>query len=163
MDIAYFDKIKSEIRSGEGKHIEFKETISLCVRENERKEYIETAILKTLCGFLNSDGGVLLVGVKDNGIINGIDHEVDKFYKRSNDEYLKKIRNMVHSKIGIDLSEFLDWNIHDIDGKKVLRFVIVASKKPVFFNKTDFYIRTNPATDKLEGEQLVSYIRQHFP
>jgi len=161
--LGLIDKIKSEIRSGEGKHIEFKETIALCMRENERRDYVETSILKTICGFLNSDGGVLIVGVNDFGVINGVDHEMNKLYKNSNDEYLKKVRNMIHSKIGMDLSEFIDWNIHDIDGKKVLRFVIKASKKPVFFNKTDFYIRTNPATDKLEGEQLVSYIRQHFP
>lgn len=161
--LGLIDKIKSEIRSGEGKHIEFKETIALCMRENERKDYVETAILKTICGFLNSDGGVLIVGVNDFGVINGVDHEMNKLYKNSNDEYLKKVRNMIHSKIGIDLSEFLDWNIHDIEGKKVLRFVIKASKTPVFINKIDFYIRTNPATDKLEGEQLVSYIRQHFP
>lgn len=157
------DKIKSEIRNGEGKHLEFKQTLSLCLREKQKKDYVEHAILKTLCGFMNTDGGVLLVGVDDGGLIVGVDREMKMLYKSSSDEYFKKIRNMVDANLGIENSSFIDWKLHDIDEKLVLRFEVRQSTRPVFVKKNEFYIRTNPATDKLDGEEMITYIRQHFP
>jgi hypothetical protein len=157
------DKIKSEIRTGEGKHLEFKQTLSLCMREKQKKDYVEHAILKTLCGFMNTDGGVLLVGVDDDGLIVGVDREMKMLYKSSRDEYFKKIRNLVDANLGIENSSFIDWKLHDVDEKSVLRFEVRQSTRPVFLKKSEFYIRTNPATDKLDGEEMITYIRQHFP
>jgi hypothetical protein len=157
------DKIKSEIRTGEGKHLEFKQTLSLCMREKQKKDYVEHAILKTLCGFMNTDGGVLLVGVDDDGLIVGVDREMKMLYKSSRDEYFKKIRNLVDANLGIENSSFIDWKLHDVDEKSVLRFEVRQSTRPVFLKKNEFYIRTNPATDKLDGEEMITYIRQHFP
>jgi hypothetical protein len=156
------DKIKSEIRSGEGKHLEFKQTLSLCVREKQKRDHIEHQILKTLCGFMNTDGGVLLVGVNDDQLIIGVDDEMKMLYKSSKDEYLKKVRNLVHAHVGIENSSYIEWDIHNVDGKSLLRFDVKKSTKPVFLKKTDFYIRTNPATDKLVGEELITYINQRF-
>jgi len=160
--LSVVDKIKSEIRSGEGKHLEFKQTLSLCVREKQKKDHIEHQILKTLCGFMNTDGGVLLVGVNDDQLILGIDDEMKLLYKSSKDEYLKKVRNLVHTHVGIENSSYIEWDIHSVDGKSLLRFDVKKSTKPVFLKKTDFYIRTNPATDKLVGEELITYINQRF-
>lgn len=157
------DKIKSEIRGDEGKHVEFKQTLSLCVREKQRKDYIEHTILKTLCAFMNTDGGILLVGVDDDGLIIGIDNEMKALYKSSKDEYYKKIRNLVSAHLGIEKSSFIDWKLHDVEGKLVLRFEVKRSTKPVFLKKNEFYIRTTPATDKLDGEEMITYIKQHFP
>jgi len=36
------------------------------------------------------------------------------------------------------------------------------SEKPCYLDGKDFYVRTNPATDKLEGPKLVNYIKNHF-
>ena len=156
------DKIKSEIRGGEGKSLEFKQTLALCIREHQRKDYVEQAVLKTLCGFMNTEGGVLLVGVDDDGLITGVNNEMKSLYKNSKDEYLKKVRNLIDANLGIENSSFVDWNIHDIDGFSILRFEVKASSKPVFLRKTDFFIRTNPATDKLDGEEMLNYIKQRF-
>jgi hypothetical protein len=64
--------------------------------------------------------------------------------------------------VGIENSSYIEWDIHSVDGKSLLRFDVKKSTKPVFLKKTDFYIRTNPATDKLVGEELITYINQRF-
>jgi hypothetical protein len=46
--------------------------------------------------------------------------------------------------------------------KHVLIVECQQSKKPIYFEGRDFYVRTNPATDKLEGPKLVDYIQNHF-
>jgi hypothetical protein len=33
---------------------------------------------------------------------------------------------------------------------------------PCFLDGNEFYVRTNPATDKLDGPKLVEYVRNHF-
>lgn len=54
--------ILDQIAQGEGQYLDFKEVIT-----NKLK------IAKTLVAFANSNGGSLLVGVKDNGRIKGVD------------------------------------------------------------------------------------------
>ncbi len=52
---------------GEGETLEFKQTL------NDKYK-----IAKTLCAFANTRGGVLLVGVKDNKTVVGVDPEEEK-------------------------------------------------------------------------------------
>lgn len=56
------------IQNGEGQKLDFKETIS-----SKQK------IARTIVSFANSEGGKLLIGVKDNKTIVGIDAESEKF------------------------------------------------------------------------------------
>lgn len=56
----------------------------------ELKEKYTDTIAKEIVSFLNSDGGKILIGVKDNGIVIG----VDKI-----DEVLRKISDIITSQI----------------------------------------------------------------
>lgn len=61
-------ELKSLIAKGEGVHLDFKFRI-----DDQRK------IARTLAAFANTDGGTLLIGVKDNGKIAGVNPE-EEFY-----------------------------------------------------------------------------------
>ncbi|MCH8519868.1 MAG: ATP-binding protein [Nanoarchaeota archaeon] len=52
------------IALGEGQNLEFKESFS----SNDMRRVIKN----TICGFANSEGGKILVGVRDDGSIKGI-------------------------------------------------------------------------------------------
>ncbi|HEX2362807.1 MAG TPA: ATP-binding protein, partial [Jiangellaceae bacterium] len=43
--------------------VEFKSTTRWELRENQPSKAIEDAIVKTVAGFLNTDGGTLLIGI----------------------------------------------------------------------------------------------------
>jgi predicted HTH transcriptional regulator len=60
--------LKNLIQSGESQTLDFK----YCVSDSRK-------IARTLCAFSNSDGGKLLIGVRDNGAIAGIKTE-EEFY-----------------------------------------------------------------------------------
>ncbi|MDE6787331.1 MAG: ATP-binding protein [Muribaculaceae bacterium] len=68
--------------------LEFK-TSAVCPPKNKLKgsaeyepETQKWAILKTICGFLNSTtGGELLIGVRDNGVASGIAHDYNLLYE----------------------------------------------------------------------------------
>ncbi len=60
MDIKYIRKL---IDAGDGINIEFK----------ENKSKLNKDVYKPVCAFLNRIGGHLLLGVKDNGSLLGVD------------------------------------------------------------------------------------------
>ncbi len=57
------DQLYHIIKQGEGVNIEFKEA----------KKNLNKSVFETVCAFLNRTGGHLLLGVKDNGSIEGVD------------------------------------------------------------------------------------------
>lgn len=59
------DDVIHIIQQGEGRKIEFKEA----------KTSIPQSLYETVVSFSNSDGGTILLGVADDGIVNGIDAE----------------------------------------------------------------------------------------
>jgi hypothetical protein len=156
------EKIVNLVDQGETDKIEFKETLSLDVKKNTKEKYIELSSLKTIAGFLNSRGGVLLVGVRDNGEQSGIQEEVDKFYKGANDNFLKHFKNILKTSIGEEFYPYISYEIVSVNGINIFYVACKQSTEPCYLNGQDFYVRTNPATDKLEGPKLVSYVQNHF-
>lgn len=155
------DKVHGIIRQGESKNIEYKETLSLDVRKKTKEKYIEVSVLKTVVAFLNTEGGVLLIGVNDDGDITGIDGEIDKFHKKL-DKFLLHFKNLIKVRVGEEFYPFIEYKPIRVDGKYILKVECKESQSPCYLDNADFYVRTNPATDKLEGPKLVEYVKNHF-
>ena len=155
------DKIRGLIREGESKSVEFKESLSLDLKTGKKAKYIQEASLKTVAAFLNTDGGTLLVGIADDGNISGVNEELSKFYQNKNDKFLLHWKNLLKEHIGEHYYPFVDYRIVEINERKILFVTCKNSPSPCYLNN-EFYVRTNPATDRLEGHKLVEYIRNHF-
>jgi len=162
------DKIRAIVREGETKYVEFKETFSLDIKELRKETYtpkkethIETSALKTVVAFLNTDGGQLLIGVSDNGQILGLDNEINKLHKNL-DKFLLHWKTRLKERIGEEYYPFIEARVIKIDTKDLLIVECKSSKSPCFLDKKDFYVRTNPACDKLDGAKLVEYVKHHF-
>ena len=156
------DKVRAIIREGESKTIEFKETFSLDVRKQTKESYIEHESLKNIGAFLNTEGGILLIGVSDEGEILGVEREIEKFHKKNTDNFLKHFKNLLKGKIGEQFYPFIDHRLVKVDDVHILLVDCKASQTPCYLESKDFYVRTNPATDKLEGPKLVEYVKHHF-
>lgn len=157
------ERINALIREGESKRLEFKSTLSLDLRTQAKEKNIELASLKTVVAFLNSDGGNLLVGVSDDGAILGLNQEINKFYKNT-DKFLLHWKDLLKQRVGEQFYPFIDYRLIDIDGNQVLFVDVKPSPNlPCYLDNIDFYVRTNPATDKLEGPKLVQYVKYRFP
>lgn len=155
------DRVRGIVREGETKRIEFKESLSLDIRTQTKEKYIELEALKTVVAFLNTEGGTLLIGVSDDGRIPGIGPEIEKFHKNL-DKFLLHWKNILKRSIGEQFYPFIDPQVVEVDGKNVLLVECKPSKSPCYLDGNDFYVRTNPATDKLEGPKLVEYVKNHF-
>ena len=78
------------------------------------------------------------------------------------DKFLLHLKNLLKNRIGEQFYPYIDYILTDIDEKHLLVVKCKPSQIPCFLDEKDFYVRTNPATDKLEGLKLVQYIHQHF-
>ena len=131
-------------------------------KKQTKEKYIELSAFKTIVAFLNTEGGVLLVGVADDGNIPGIDIEIDKFHKGNTDKFLLHFKNSLKTRIGEEFYPYIEYKLVPVAENRVLVVKCKESKSPCYLDNSEFYVRTNPATDKLEGPKLVQYVKNHF-
>lgn len=162
--------ILKKISNGESKNCEFKESLSLDVRQSQsnksyqpkKESYIELAVLKTIAGFLNTDGGELFIGVSDDSKVLGIENELIKLHKSSKDKFQLHLKTLIKENIGLGSSNFINLELKTINDKEIIQVSCKKSDEPIYIKDKDFYIRTGPATDKLEGRELVNYTTSRF-
>lgn len=155
--LEYMDKITQ----GESKICEFKSTFSLDLRTKAKDKRIEHSAVKSIAGFLNSTGGTLFIGINDHADIVGLDWEIKKFHK-SQDKFLLYFKDVIKDRIGPKFFTNLKYQILEMFGSPILVIECSPSEQPVWIDKKDLYVRTNPATERLEGPALVEYIEKHF-
>ena len=156
-------RIRRLVRTGESKTLEFKQSFRSDVKRQERRSSLEEGCLKTIVGFLNTDGGELIVGVKDDGEFSGLETEISKFHKGSKDEFLLYLQNKIQNRIGGEYCLYINYELVKVDRNcTVLLVNCKASKKACYLDGKHFYVRTNPATHKLEGPRLVDYVNERF-
>ena len=155
------DKIRQRIYIGENRKTEFKETLSLDINTKQKNKLLEHASLKTITAFLNSEGGTLLIGVSDNQKIVGVEEEIDKFHK-DQDKFLRHIKNLIKRSIGEEFYTYLDTNLIKIDNKVVMVIDVLPSDSEVYLDGKEFFVRSGPSTDKVEGRKLVEYCKRRF-
>jgi predicted HTH transcriptional regulator len=113
------------IAQGEHQQLDFKFEIA-----DSRK------IAKTFVAFANTDGGKLLIGVKDNGVVAGVRSEEEK--------YMAEAAARMYSSPNVKF-DYKEWHI---DGKKVLEVTIPKGKERPYYahneeDKWRVYIRVN--------------------
>jgi len=133
------EKIFRLIKKGESDNLEFKSTLRTNLHINDFDKKIEHATLKTIVAYLNSKGGILLVGVNDEGEVIGI--EKDNF--QTNDKLNLHFTNLLKNTIGNQYLPLINFELVKIDGKHVLRIDCKKSDRPVFLkvDEEEFFIR----------------------
>jgi len=64
------------IAGGESGSLEFKQTMRWDTKLQKRSTEVQRASMKTVCAFLNSGGGTLLIGVADTGKPTGLEDDL---------------------------------------------------------------------------------------
>lgn len=135
--------IEKLIEQGEGLNLDFKFEVSDAAK-----------IARSLVAFANTNGGKLLIGVKDNGIIKGIQSE-EEFYVIEN-----AANNFCKPKVDFSSKE---WSVK---GKKVLEVSIPPSNKaphkaPDKDGKLKAFFRFKDENILASGVQMKIWRKQH--
>ena len=164
---AELDKdIQSIIEQGEGSYLEFKSSLRWDMVEQRINRSLETVILKTLAGFLNSHtGGTLLIGVADNGDVLGLEKDYQTLKKPNQDGFEQTLMTSIATHLGTDLCQFVHVLFHVVDNKDVCRLIISPAPRPVFLeqnNTPKFFVRTGGGTRDLNIQEALDYVHSRW-
>ena len=149
------------LRNGENDAVEFKSTLRTNLHTGSADKRMELSVLKTLAGFLNTDGGMLIIGVSDDGTSVGI--KSDGF--PSEDKMSLHLVNIVKDRMGPGTMTSMNIHFDDHENDRVMVIRCKRSSSPVYVkddNNERFYIRTGPSTTELTLSQAQGYIKQRF-
>ncbi|MCU7836895.1 MAG: putative DNA binding domain-containing protein [gamma proteobacterium symbiont of Taylorina sp.] len=157
----FSNEIYHLLREGESETLEFKSTMRKNLKSGKNGKEIEIAWLKGLVGFMNTNGGILLIGVDDDSNILGI--EADEF--ENEDKVLLHFKNLISQHIGLEFSHYIHLIINRIEEKMILVIECERASRPVFLyhkNEEYFYIRSGPASVKLSISKVIRYIQNRY-
>ncbi len=149
------------IAAGETGSVEFKSTLRTNLHTGQHDTRMESAVLKTIAGFLNSNGGNLIIGVADDGSNVGL--ASDGF--ANVDKMLLHLVSLMRDRIGGQHAISVQPRVEDYDEVPVLVIECNRSKSPVFVKDgaaERFYVRYGPSTQELMGATIQEYVRQRF-
>ncbi|NMF87076.1 response regulator [Aromatoleum petrolei] len=165
-DSAAIDALKV-ISGGECGSVEFKSTLRFNLHAKRADSNIELACLKSIVGFLNTAGGTLVIGVKDDGEVLGL--TLDQF--QNIDKFQLHFWNLVRDAIGPEFSEYIAAQPVTVKGEEIFVVNCRQSNRPVFLKWKSsgesraqelFFVRAGPQTEQLGTRQALAYINSHF-
>ena len=145
----------------ETEFVEFKSTLRKNLMSGKKDPAIEMAAIKTIAGFLNNNGGVLFIGVKDNKEILGI--KEDEFLNE--DKMLLHLSNLITSKMGNLAFNDIHITIVPIQHKNIIRVDCTPTNTPIFISDSNndyFFVRSGVQTVSYSIKNAVAYIKSRF-
>ncbi|HEX29386.1 TPA: hypothetical protein ENG04_04825 [Candidatus Poribacteria bacterium] len=131
-------RIKDIVKEGESQRVEFKRSLRL-----------KNDIGKTISALANTDGGIILIGVSDEGEILGVD-----IGRKS----VEDLANWV--KENTDPQIYPDIRVHQVEGKKIIEISVKESgEKPVFFKDRAFQ-RVGKTNQRISASKIRELAKQ---
>lgn len=158
-------ELKELILIGENEKLEMKSTLRYDLRQNIVNKNLEYVIAKTVSAFLNSEGGILIIGVDDNGNALGLEKDIETFSKKDVDGFELHLRNIIKKHLGSNFEKHLKISFPTIDEKTICKVKILKSGKPVFANfegKDSFYVRNGNSSIPKNREEQSEYEKLHW-
>ena len=155
---------------GESQTVEFKSTARWNLHVGRPDKKIEHVISKTVCGFLNAEGGELLIGVDDNGRPVGLANDMQTLgSKADRDGYELFLRQHLDNSLSVSTAGIVRIHFEQLAGQDVCVASVAASGKPVFAKAPDggqepneFWVRMGNSTKQLHGDDMVQYQTNHW-
>lgn len=160
--------VRDLIKNGENETVEFKP--SLChdfkQQSNGPSKRVKAICAKAICAFLNSRGGILVIGVNDKRQIVGLQNDYQMFPagdrgRSKSDSFRLEFDNLLNQFFERTVRSRIVTCIVNINCTDIFVVQVRSSKKPVFLmgeRGKEFYIRGAASSQPLiDIEQIVNY------
>jgi hypothetical protein len=157
------------IAKGENDYVEFKQSLrwSIAGPDRQLSEYIA---MRAISSFLNSEGGLLFIGVSDQRKVIGISSDYQTFIKQNPDGFKLHMDNLINNYLGKEYHQYISVKIEQIDGKDICIVDTARSDIPVYLKskdkdgkiKEEFFIRGSASSQPLGRKESTDYIALHW-
>lgn len=172
---AFFERISSDgkpgidvldlISAGESQAVEFKSSLRYNLHTKSADKTLEASIAKSVAGFLNASGGILLVGVNDVGLALGIESDYQTLGKRNADGFELALTDLLAKSMGQECLPLIRATFHGVEDVTVCAVQVDASPKPAYVSEGSdqrLYVRVGNSTRPYPMKDAVAYIAGHW-
>lgn len=165
----------------EGQTVEFKTSIIFSPETHQPDKEQPKTIAREIAAFMNSEGGTLYFGVRDDGTVVGIERDFpvlgeapiqerwkndsEFVYKANRDGYAQKVRNLIIGYLGGSVSaQIPDLQWHEAGGRTYATLSVPPTGEDiVYFGRDELLVfRTGAQTEHLFGRQRDQYTKVRF-
>lgn len=157
--------IENLLKENEDENLEFKSSLRWDYRENKVNKELELATIKNIAGFLNKNGGTILIGIDDDKQELGIQADYETLAKKNSDGFVLHLTNLIDTHIGREFSKYITIQIKKLSQKEICKVDIEASNKPAYLKHNsaeEFYVRTSNQTKSMGIKTAHDYIKSHW-
>jgi type I restriction enzyme R subunit len=146
--------------------VEFKSTARWDLREGKPNKAMEDAVVKTVAGLLNTDGGTLLIGVDNSGAPVGLDHDYQRVQPKNGDGFVNWLTTQLINALGYTPVARIRARIITFQGKDICRVDVAGHTEPVWAKTSKetriFFARFNNSTRAIPDDEVNDYVATHW-
>lgn len=153
------------IGQGESSSVEFKSTLRFDIRQERPNKEMAKVVAKAVASFMNSDGGVLFIGIADDGTSLGLEHDLSVLQKSDFDGFSSALFQCIIDYIGVEFCQNIQPTFVDYDGNLVCAVQVTSSTKPAWVSdggKDLLFIRAGNSSRPLDGKKALEYVFERF-
>ena len=156
-------KILKLVKHGEGDKLEFKETLKWDIYQKKDNLEMTEEILRTVASFMNTNGGVVIIGVSDDGEVKGLEKSI-----KTNDDALKYFTDKFIAHLPPHLFWACEPKIHTIKEKNIMAVYVQPSNEAVYYQPkgkdqhSEFWIRHAARKIQMDPSKQFDYINKKF-
>jgi type I restriction enzyme R subunit len=154
------------IENDEDFAVEFKPTARWDLNAGEPNKAMEDAVVKTVAGFLNTDGGTLLIGVGLDRQVVGLGHDYPLVKPQNGDGLVNWLTTHLTNAIGHAAVMRTRARIAVHNGQEICRLDVARSSQPVWAVTSKkariFCVRMNNSTRELPDGELDAYLADRW-
>ena len=150
----------------ESSYLEFKQTAAYNSHTGTKDPELEKTVLKTVAGFLNASGGVLLIGVNDQGGVVGIEDDLRVASPRKDlDGFENYLTTRLINELGSPVvASNLTVLFPVVDTAQICRIDVQAAEQPAYLgSNSQFYVRVQNTTREFNPKETREYATGHWP
>lgn len=153
------------IDGGEGEFVEFKASLMWDYRRQAVNKELYEPVMKNVVGFMNARGGLLLIGVNDEGAVVGIEPDLKTLRKPGVDGFENVFNVAFGNMVGMEYRPFVTLTFPTVAEKTLCAVSVRPSTHPAFLRyqgKEEFYLRTGNSSNALSISSAVQYMESRF-
>jgi serine/threonine protein kinase len=127
----------------------------------ELERALEHEVLETLAAFLNTDGGTLIIGVKDDRTIAGIEIDYPRVKPRSSDGWRLTFDHLVTHELGAEVMKCIDLQLEPWQDHTIAVIRCLPRQEPTWIGD-ELYVRCTASTERLSTRHAVAWCRQRW-
>lgn len=145
--------------------LEFKSSIRWDCNSKKINKDLEKIVIKTIVAFMNSEGGTLILGIRDDKTIFGLRKDISTLRIKNIDGLIQYLMGLIPSYIGNEFARLIKVSPVEVDGKTVCLVTVYRADEPVFYNENEvssFYVRAGNTTRQLNSRETYKYILKNW-